>query len=39
VSGGTIARPPPAKPTPAAQKPKKSGLLDAMGGVPAPGKA
>jgi len=39
VSGGTIARPPPAKPTPAAEKPKKSGLLDAMGGVPAPGKA
>jgi cell division protease FtsH len=39
VAGGTIARPPPAKPTPAAEKPKKPGLLDAMGGVPAPGKA
>jgi cell division protease FtsH len=39
VSGGAIARPPPAKAAPAAEKPKKPGLLDAMGGVPAPGKA
>jgi cell division protease FtsH len=39
VSGGSISRPPPAKPVPAAEKPKKPGLLDAMGGVPAPGKA
>jgi cell division protease FtsH len=39
VSGGTIARPPPAKAMPTAEKPKKPALIDAMGGVPAPGKA
>jgi cell division protease FtsH len=47
IAGGTIERPPPARP-PAApsaekekEKPKKPGLLDALGGVPKaePGKA
>jgi cell division protease FtsH len=41
VSGGTLSRPPPVKPlaTTPVEKPKKPGLLDAMGGVPAAGKA
>jgi cell division protease FtsH len=41
MAGGALNRPPPAKPIAAAQadKGKRGGLLDAVGGVPAAGKA
>jgi cell division protease FtsH len=43
MAGGTISRPPPAKPLPTQQAGdkggKRAGLLDAVGGVPAAGKA
>jgi cell division protease FtsH len=42
MGGGTISRPPPAKPmvpTAAEKGGKRGGLLDAVGGVPAAGKA
>ncbi len=41
MGGGSISRPPPPKPLPTAavEKQKKPGLIDAMGGVPAAGKA
>jgi cell division protease FtsH len=41
MSGGALSRPPPAKPLPTSpvEKPKKGGLVEVMGGVPAAGKA
>jgi cell division protease FtsH len=41
LAGGALSRPPPLKPiaAAAAEKAKKGGLLDAVGGVPAAGKA